>query len=327
VYLCIGLVLGLVTFLAWNGLISLLVILLSHTFARSVYRDRPRSRARLLLGLRLAPTLLSAIFVFGFFAPSYLLFEPMSTGETVSPFLAGIAVASLIPWGLALWRGLMSWRAGSRLVRSWLQGARPVAAAGLPKPFYRIAERFPVVSLVGIFRPRVFVAGQVLDALIPDELGVALAHEAAHGLSRDNLKRVVFQCSPDVLGLLPAGRWLKGEWERACEEAADAAAAGGDVVRALNLSSALVKVARLWPEGVRTAWGSSALHDGEGIECRIRRLLASEIANSTEPTTGGRLLAPWGVGALAAGLSLLATHPPVLGLVHEFTEYLIHLSR
>jgi Zn-dependent protease with chaperone function len=322
-YLRLGLLLALATFLAWNALLSLLVAGLGRAVAGAASRLHPRSRARLLLALRLAPAALSTLFVLCLFAPSYVLFEPEATGEAAGVRLVSVAIGSLLLWSLALSRLALSRRATQRLVRHWLESAE--RRSDLGTEVYRIVDPFPVVSVVGSRRPRVFVAGQVLDALGPSELAVVLKHEEAHMLSKDNLKRQAVQSAPDILGLLPAGRWLQGEWERASEVAADDAAVGGVGLRAIDLSSALITVARLVPEGARITGGVSALHDGDAIDYRIRHLLQGNLGSERAE----RRLGPKVVSSLfvLGALSIAATHAPVLGFVHELTEILVRLLR
>ncbi len=77
--------------------------------------------------------------------------------------------------------------------------------------------------------------------------------------ARDNLKRGFMRICRDVLLIIPSGRTLDRHWSAASETAADehAAERGGDV--ALDLASALVKVARMIPAGARPAMPSGVL--------------------------------------------------------------------
>jgi len=317
----LGLLLALAMFFLVSSLLCLALAGSVRRLAGTAYRNRPAVRARLLLGLRLLPTSLSAVLVFGSFVPSFLLFEPADRAERAGWLLTALAVGSLSLCGLALGRAAVSTWASARLARQWLLHAQPLPTE-LPARTFRIRDRFPVVCVVGNARPLVFVADQVLEALSPSELSAALTHESAHIASKDNLKRFVFRCCPDILGLLPAGSWLRHEWEQSCEAAADAAAASGDLRRALDLSAALLKVARLAPPGARIAWPTGALHSGEGIEHRIRQLVGS-VPTETMPL-------PWRVSAIAGAcalLLLLVTQPAVLQKVNDLTELCVRLLR
>jgi Zn-dependent protease with chaperone function len=75
-----------------------------------------------------------------------------------------------------------------------------VAALAGTRAARRIADRWrlgilpgpgPVLCNVGFFRPRILVSRGVLELLDPRELAAALAHELAHVVRRDNLKRAV----------------------------------------------------------------------------------------------------------------------------------------
>ncbi len=126
-----------------------------------------------------------------------------------------------------------------------------------------------MISLAGLLRPRVFVASPVIEAFTSDEMDVSLAHEVAHHDARDNLKRMLVACSPDLLGIWPSGRALERRWRAAVEFAADDGAVGGDESRAVALASALIKVARLSP-AAPAAGASSAFYDGT-LLCRAHR--------------------------------------------------------
>ena len=315
-YLRLGLLLCLALFLVSNALFSLLVACLAWSLSPLLGRMRPKTRASLLFSLRLAPALLSAAFVLGLFAPSYILFEPAGTREAPGIGLMVLSLAALLLLGHAFRRGLASRLATTRLLRSWLDRAERRPELG--RDVYGITEAFPVVSVIGKSRPRIFVARQVLEALSPEELRVVLAHEEAHVHSGDNLKREVVRWIPDFVGLLGPGRWLEREWHRATEVAADSRAVGGSVRRALDLSAALITVARLAGREA-SARGALALYDGDSIEFRIRYLLGGP---ETSDGTSDRLLA---VAALAAGSLLLVNAAQLLGAIHEVTELFVQL--
>jgi Zn-dependent protease with chaperone function len=95
-----------------------------------------------------------------------------------------------------------------RLGRRWLREGRPLELPGAPAAAYRIRDPFPVVSVVGILRSRLFVAEQVVERLSKSELEAVLAHEAGHLAAHDNLKRLALRLAPT---LPPAGaRWAGG---------------------------------------------------------------------------------------------------------------------
>ena len=136
------------------------------------------------------------------------------------------------------------------------------------------------ICLAGVLRPRVLVGSDALGALTDAELDVAISHEIAHRRSRDNVKRFLLFCAPDLLGALPIARRLEGAWAAEAEYRADAQAVRGDEDRAVSLASALVKVARLGGTAALPERAWSAFHVPTLLEQRVRRLV------------GGRALAP-----------------------------------
>jgi len=163
-----------------------------------------------------------------------------------------------------------------------------------------------------MIRPRLVVARRVLAECPPEELAAILAHERRHFMQRDNLRRALLACLPDLLALAPMGDRLVTNWHDAIEEAADDAAAENGPAGRVDLASALVRVARLAPTGQRpVVLPVSALYRGENIERRVRRLL-----DDPEPPSAPRGSA-WRRGVVGAclvvmgGLALHATHEVV----------------
>jgi Zn-dependent protease with chaperone function len=323
-YGLLGVSLGFAAFLIMGGLGSLAVAAARPRRGFSLSPAEAGGQARSLFALRLLPAAAGLVFAAGFYAPAYLLLEPRDAGETVSPGLAllVVAAAGLVVTGLR--RGLRSWVDGRRLAAGWMRGARPLDLAGLALPAYRIAHRFPVVAVVGMWRPRLFVAESVLAGLTSEELEAVVAHEEGHLLARDNLRGFLLRCCPDLLALLPIGNRLFRAWTEAAEAAADEHAARAGSSRALALAGALVKVARMAPPGQRASLPASAFHDGAGIARRVKRLL--DRTESREGATPPPRLPP-AAWALAAVLALTATSPLVLRSVHALTEAALRLLR
>jgi hypothetical protein len=220
---------------------------------------------------------MSLLVVSAVIAPAYFLYEPAHTGEEVGAGLALLAFISASGVLLAVWRGLRAFFATNRLVRQWESAGEPLEAPGLPLPAFQLKHQFPIVSLVGIFRPRLFVSSLVLETLTPGELSTAIAHEFGHLRSRDNLKRSLLRACRDVLTIVPSGRSLDRAWAQAAEEAADERAADGHPESAVELASALIKIARLVPPGGRPTMPAGAYLIGEleagTIGGRVERLL------------------------------------------------------
>lgn len=292
------------------------------------------SRTRMLFALRVLPPAVAALFVFALVLPAYVLNEPAHTSETVGFKLLLLACASAVGVLLALRRVAATWRATRGLAREWMRRAEPFAVRGVAIPAYRIRHRFPVIAVVGILRPRLFIAAQVFEALSESELKAALAHERRHVESRDNLKRALLRAGQDALLLVPFGRSLARAWQHESELAADEFAASEGRTAALDLASAIIKISRLIPAGERPVLPAGA-HllgaDDDGLSRRVLNLLrlaAPEGRALTAPRPTTRTLpatALW-LGLCAAFL-LVATRPDVLSATHNAIEQVVALLR
>ncbi|HEX8148286.1 MAG TPA: M48 family metalloprotease [Pyrinomonadaceae bacterium] len=328
--LCICLTLS--ALLALNALASALAGVVWRALVPRVRGWDAGARARLLFALRVSPPAAAAALVFALVVPAYLLHEPADSGERVGVRLLILACVSAAGVMLACWRVARTWVATRRLARDWMRRAEPFEVEGARVPTFRIRHSFPVIAVVGVLRPRLFVASQVFDALTPEELTAALAHERGHVEGRDNLKRALLQAGEDALLHAPLGRSLRREWQRESEMAADEFAAAAGPAAALALASAIVKISKLIPRGARPTLpaGAHLLGDGEdGTSRRVRNLL--RLASSAGGARGrlhGRspLAAALCVCFLAAG-TLVLTHPEVLRATHVAIEQVVEHLR
>lgn len=336
-YHLLGLCLALAALLTANALVSLA----SAGLWRGWLDRRTRAwsasvRAQMLFALRLGPFALALLFVAVLVVPAYLIYEPASAAETVSLKLAALAALAIIGLALALWRGLAAWLVTRRLVTDWLRHAAPVKLPGVSVPAYRVAHRFPVIAIVGALRPRLFIAQQIFAQLNDGELRAALAHECGHLAARDNLKRALLRSCRAALTIVPAGRTLDRAWSESAEAAADEHAAhAGDADTALDLASALVKIARLVPANARPALPAGAyligaLDDGS-LAWRVRRLmqLAASEAGARR-AVGLRAPGAWlwaGACALLLVAVCAAADARVLATMHAALEYVVGALR
>lgn len=266
--------------------------------------------------LRALPGATALVVGLGLSLPAFLRFEPADTrlwpGFTALVFgLAGLLLLKdSVAGGLAAW-----WRTLG-LTREWRRQAEVLDLPSAPAPAFVLSHPFPVVAVVGILRPRLFLTRQVIGSLTKAELQAVLAHEGAHVSARDNLKRM-------LLRFLPTWGWrrvadrLERQWEAEAEAAADLRP-GPEA--ALDLASALVKVARLAPPGARLGVSVAAFHTGEGVAARVRDLVEVP-ATAAKTRSRGRSR---GLGLLLGALALLAG-VAALPLVHEFSEVIVHL--
>jgi Zn-dependent protease with chaperone function len=280
--------------------------------------------------MRMFPPIIAITWIVAFMIPSYLVYEPYKTNEFVSKKLGALAAISAIGVSCAILRCLRSWLATRSLLKTWLCGATPIKLDGVDVPAFRLAHSFPIIAVVGTLRPRLFIAEHVLNSLSTDELAAAVAHEYGHMAARDNLKRSLLRASRAALLVIPCGRSLDRAWGEASEAAADEYAAQQSSTVALNLASALVRIARLIPADERIVMPASAfLVGGEetrGVKGRVKRLveLASSDTSFVVNNAPRFRLTHWLVLLGVATLAItVAVHPKVLANVHFLIEHFV----
>lgn len=330
----LGLSLLLAALLTFNSFASLCMAGLWRVAGRATSKWTAESRARLLFSLRTLPALLALMSVALLLLPSYLTYEPRHAAEKVSFKLGLLAFLSATGIAISIYRGIATRRATLNLTSDWVRHGKPIQIPGINIQAYRIEHAFPLIAIVGFLRPRLFIASQVLNILTADELSAALAHENGHLAARDNLKRSLLQACRDALLIIPSGRLLDKAWLEASEEAADenAARQGNNV--ALDLASALVKIARSIPEGARPTMPAGVFllgdEEAKGIKSRVRRLIALA-ATECRPRSrheGFTSVFVWGpVTLLLAILAVTASSPVLLSKVHSLIEQAVFTLR
>jgi Zn-dependent protease with chaperone function len=283
--------------------------------------EDPAGHVRLLFLVRLLPAMVAAVVGFVAIPVSYLLWEPRIDDEDVGALALMLALVGAALVLSALWRTLRSLGQARAAARA-LRGAAGQRLDGLPLPAWRIDATFPVVALVGVWKPTLFVAESVIDACSPPELEAVVAHEMAHARNRDNLRRLVLRGAADALAWGAIGRRMECDWAFAAEVAADDRAGGDDPARHLALAAALVKVARLVTAPAPFPLPASALHDGEPVTARVKRLVERRphpAAARPRSLVAGPLL-------MALVASLLLT-PVLLPRLYSAMEQLIALGR
>jgi Zn-dependent protease with chaperone function len=290
-----------------------------------------RTRAEILFVMRIGPPVLALVAIAAFMVPSYLIYEPHASGESVSWKLGLLATLSAIGVGLAISRGIRTWLATRSLLKDWLANSTRIELEAMSVPTFVLQHSFPIIAVVGAIRPKLFIADHVLESLSTEELAAAVTHECGHLAAHDNFKRSVMRVSRAALLLIPCGRSLDRAWSEASESAADEHAAQESSLVALNLASALVRIARMIPSGQRQEIPTAvsaflAGDDSPGVKVRVRRLV--ELA-ATDP----RLLVsnasivrfvPWLVlvAFVVAGVTI-ESRPQVLAAVHHFVEHVV----
>lgn len=331
-FFVLGISIVLAALLLLNSFTSLIASVTWRVFGRPASkRLSAASRAGIIFLLRTFPIGLGIICVSLLLIPAYIEHEPRSGHEPVSLKLAIIACASGLGLAFALFRGLAAWRATSRLKSDWLRHAQRIELPQVKIPSYRIQHQFPVIAIVGVLRPRLFIAEQVFTSLAPEELMAAIEHEAGHVVANDNFRRGLLRACRDVLVMIPSGRQLDRAWIEASEAAADEYAAGRGRRVALDLASALVKIARLIPAGIKPAMPAGAFlvaaEEVSGVKNRVRRLvqLAEETRSFGKRALISRIPLWIPIGLTILVTALAANEPHILASVHIVIEASVHL--
>ena len=323
-FVLLGFTLALVWFVIINGAATLLVAQAARRLARQE-RARP---AAFWLALRLLPSVVSIVLVATVFAPAYWLHEPRDYSEGFQAVLATFALLAFTVVVASISRAIAAWQRASRRAANWMSVARPVELAGASMPAFRIETDAPVIALVGVFKPKLFISRRVMATLSEEELAASVAHEDGHRRAFDNLKRLALCAAPDFLATTSIARELEQRWASAAEHAADRrawTASDGEARagRRCALASAIVKVARLMPPAGRVTEPISTLFDGSDIESRVRSLLDAEAAIERHGVRPRRVVLVI-AAALAAIALASAGYAPLLLAAHEATELLVH---
>lgn len=331
-YAFLGITLLLALLLTINATATMAAASAGRASKRLLRRCSARTRAEILFVMRMGPPVIAIIALAAFMIPSYLIYEPHKTEEFVSWKLGTLAALSAVGVALAIARGLRSWLATRSLLKQWLATSTPIQLDAIAVPTFVVQHSFPLIAVVGAFRPRLFIAHQVLDSLSQEELAAAIAHECGHLAARDNFKRSVMRISRAALLLIPCGRSLDRAWSDASESAADEHAAERSSIVALNLASALVRIAKMIPKGqqqIMPASVSAFLSDDEDtprVKVRVRRLVELAATDPRQLVSSAPLFRfmPWLVlsALVVTGVSI-ESRPQVLAAVHTFLEQVV----
>lgn len=331
-YTFLGITLVLALLLTINASATMLAAGFGRLFRPLLRKYSARTRAEILFVMRIGPPVLAIIAIVVFMIPSYLAYEPHATDESVSWKLGLLAAISAIGVGLAIWRGLRSWLATRSLLKDWLTTSTRVELEAVTVPTFILQHSFPIIAVVGALRPRLFIASHVFESLSQEELVAALAHEYGHLAAGDNFKRSVMRVSRAALLIIPCGRSLDRAWSEASESAADEYAAQKSSLVALNLASALVRIARMIPKGhhqILPASVSGFLANSDelpGVKGRVRRLV--ELANADPQLLASNAslvrFVPWLVLTLMVVIAVtIESRPQVLAGVHHLVEQVV----
>ena len=282
---------------------------------RSIDRLRVRSavhRADRLFWLRVSPLLVSASVTLGLVVPAYVRLEPRSIEEDIALPLT-LALGCLLLFALGFLRVWFAQKQSARVIADWLDDASALDA-GVPASVFRV-HRAPPLTVIGVCTPRVVISDDTVAVLNHDELRAAVRHELAHIQFRDNLKKLIFHCSP-----FPGMAALEHAWHEATELAADDRAVSS-TREALDLAAALIKLSRLIPTHSIPAFTMALVSGTYSVRMRVERLLTwSDHPATTVRMRWEHVLVP----AFAALLVAVNAYHPALTQIHRMTELLVH---
>jgi peptidase M48-like protein len=269
-------------------------------------------RASLLAQIRLLPMVVPLVVVPAQIA-GFVRFEGTAP-ETAGPLLIVAACLGFFLLVEALWSGIRAAHHTRAILTQWRATAAPFRVPTWPRDAWLIRRRFPVVAVVGIMKPELFVARQVADGCTPKELAAIAAHEASHVAARDNLRRLLFRLTPGARLASSIGARLEDEWLVAAELAADADARRS--ADALDLASALIKVGQLTTRTTPEAMPASAFIGSHDLESRVRRLLEPPVRST--PIRGA-----WLPAVVLLTVTILLQTTPALSGLHELLELFV----
>jgi Zn-dependent protease with chaperone function len=291
-------------------LLSLLVMCAWRS-ARPLCQNSAAGLARLLFAVRIFPLVGSALITIVFALPAFLRLERGPVDEDFGTVLFCVGTILLVAAGL--FRAVVARSSASRVVSGWIDGAQPLDA-GATAPTLQVRQGPPLL-LYGISKPRVLASEGAVALLSPGELQIAVRHEIGHLRSHDNLKKMVFYAAS-----LPGMGSLDRAWQDAAEFAADEAAVS-NCEEAVDLASALIKLADMAPLEQPPAFTTGLLDRSALVGLRVQRLLDWRDASSRGAQRR------WWLSFLPLALAIsysVAHYGQSLLFTHRFTEWLIH---
>ncbi len=324
---------ALIDFLLVNVVLSTVALALERLTKRFLMtRWTARRLARFQFLLAVSPFLLSTLLILGLQVPAQLLYEPHEPTEYVTLRIFAVGLIGLLGMAFAVARQLTSWWMTLRFNARVVRYSRPVPSGEAPTvlPVFKIHHRLPLCCILGLRRPKLFLANQLFSELEVRELRGALAHEEAHWRQHDNLKYLVLNILKNLFFFLPTYRRLEEAWREAAEFACDEEAA--ELTRQpLDLASALVKIAKLTPpEAPTPAWllaglGLTDFTHSARLEQRVTRLISfADHLPCRERSWRPSRFSFWaGAAAIAALATLILEHNLLLSL-HRAIEALEH---
>lgn len=303
-------------------LLGFITYLIAPVAIRSAERMKPRSAARVVLLLRLAPFGFAIFVVAALCVPSYLRLEPRSIPEPIGFGCLAAASLGAAICALSIARALGALRTSRRYVKECRDSGFETRLGEDFAPAFIVETTAPCFSLAGVFRPRLIISSQVPSILSTEQLESALRHERAHQISRDNLKRLLLVLAPAIFPFMGGFEALERAWAKFSEWAADDEATEGEPEWSVSLAEALVRLARVGTAPGRSQLVTSLSADGSDVASRVERLL-SRASGDAEAKSKTSLVSGASAIVFAAAVVLLAQNAS-LSFVHVVLERLIH---
>jgi len=313
----------LASFVLVNAVLGLAAAGVSRAATRMAEAMRPRSGARFLFLLRMLPLALGTAAVLLLCVPSYLWFEPQASSERVGSACLTLALLGVAGWVGSIARVGRAVEASGRIGRAWQKSAGETLLPSETAKAMIIEKEDPLLALVGVFRPRLVVSRGMLRSLSSEELHLALQHENAHRISRDNLKRLFLLLAPPPIPFFRGFASLHHAWAKLSEWAADDEAVRGDSRRALSLAAALLRVAQVGAAPRLSFLHTSLCAGDQDLSARVERLLRVE-PRPAKPRFRPRRLAIGSSLRIAACLAFLLAWPATLPSVHRLLELFLN---
>jgi beta-lactamase regulating signal transducer with metallopeptidase domain len=311
--------LSLASFFLVNAAVGLTAALASPAAVRMAESMRARSAARFLLAVRLLPSALGIAVVLALCVPSYLWLEPQASSERIGWACLALAFWGAAGWFVSLARVTRALAFSVRFSRAWQKTECDTLLRGASLKAVIVRKDVPLLALAGVFCPRLLVSQAVLRSLSAEELDLALQHENAHRVSRDNLKRLFLLLSPAPIPLLHSFSSMERCWARFSEWAADDEAVRGDSHRALSLAAALLRVARMGAGQRLSFLHTSLCADDHDLSARVERLLRIPPL-PRKPYGSARCFAIGSSLGLAVCAGVVLAWPATLSPVHQLLE-------
>jgi Zn-dependent protease with chaperone function len=291
----------------------------SRTAVRMAESLRPRSAARFLFAARVLPCALGTGAVLALCVPSYLWLEPQASSERIGWVCLTLGFLGVTSWLGSLARVARAVVISVRFDRAWRRAGCETLLAGELSKAVIVEKDAPLLALVGVFRPRLVVSQAVLRSLSVEELHLALQHENAHRISRDNLKRLFLLLAPSPIPFLRGFSSMERSWAKFSEWAADDQAVRGDSHRALSLAAALLRVARMGTAPRLSFLHTSLCAGDHDLSARVDRLLRVQSRQAKPPARARSLAIGLSLG-MAGCIAFLLAWPAILSSVHRLLE-------